>query len=179
MLLPLILLLAMEFEVMLLSLTEVSSRCGEDVVLMCEANIDVNKYLSITWYKGNKEGIIRKNLPDKLSWYDFGRNVSLNNDNSLQLAKVTPDDSGRYECMVSARVGFQNLKLPVQLTVQDCEPDVTTEGPHGPEGPQAPHLPLVWSLVGYGAVAFTKITLSIMIIWIFHICSRRKRRLGR
>lgn len=36
---------------------------------------------------------------------------------SLFIPSVTPEDSGSYECFISAKIGGQNLYLQVGLTV--------------------------------------------------------------
>ncbi|KAJ0036264.1 hypothetical protein NQD34_004941 [Periophthalmus magnuspinnatus] len=165
----------------------IEAKCGTDASLPCNADFRTNEYFSLSWYK-NKDGILRIVLKDKqLFNYGFDRNVTLDEQNySLLLPKVTPADSGRYECAVSAQPGGKNLKLQLELTVPECEPDVTTASFTTVQRGEtvgtlfnvthAPHLPLVWSLAGYSAVGLTKIILSMMIICIFHICSRQKRR---
>ncbi|XP_072304712.1 uncharacterized protein [Eucyclogobius newberryi] len=165
------------------------ARCGTDVSLPCNADFTANKYFSLTWYKQNKEGIIRKVLHDKsIRLYKFPRNVSLTEQNGLFLRKVRPEDSGEYECAVSANVGGQNGNFFVTLTVPECEPDPTTSlitlaavqtedtFVNRTQSHSGHPMPLAWSLLGYGAVALVKITLSVIVIWIFHVCSRRKRR---
>ncbi|XP_055078952.1 CD83 antigen [Periophthalmus magnuspinnatus] len=168
-------------------IVNIEAKCGTDASLPCNADFSTNKYFSLTWYKHDKEGIIRIALENKQRrYYGFPRDMTLDEQNySLLLPKVTPADSGRYECAVSAKPGGQNLKLHVMLTVPECEPDVTTSATTVQVGEtertllnvtQPQHLPLTWSLVGYSAIALTKILLSMMIIWVFHICSRPKRR---
>ncbi|XP_020785644.1 sodium channel subunit beta-2-like [Boleophthalmus pectinirostris] len=159
----------------------IEAKCGSDADLPCNADFRTNKYFSLTWYKNKKEGIIRIALEDKKRrYYNFSRNVSIDEQSySLLLPKLMPEDSGIYECAVSARPGGQNLYLKVELTVPECDvtPALLTTVKRGEtERTHAPHLPLVWTVVGYSAVGLTKIILSLMIVWVFHICTRRKRR---
>uniref|UniRef100_A0A3B4AVY2 Ig-like domain-containing protein n=1 Tax=Periophthalmus magnuspinnatus TaxID=409849 RepID=A0A3B4AVY2_9GOBI len=139
----------------------IEAKCGTDASLPCNADFRTNEYFSLSWYK-NKDGILRIVLKDKQPFnYGFDRNVTLDEQNySLLLPKVTPADSGRYECAVSAQPGGKNLKLQLELTVPVGTLFNVTH---------APHLPLVWSLAGYSAVGLTKIILSMMIIFIIFI----------
>lgn len=63
-------------------------------------------------------GIIRRHMSDnKMRLYKFPRNASFGEENSLFLPNVSPEDSGTYECALSADVGGRNLNLLVTLNV--------------------------------------------------------------
>ncbi|KAK7884397.1 hypothetical protein WMY93_027520 [Mugilogobius chulae] len=161
----------------------IEARCGRDVFLPCKANFNINNYFSVTWYK---KSAVRKEIQK----YGFPRDLSIDDHNSLVLQRAMPNDSGTYECSISANVGGQNQNLFVELAVAECEPEttpaVTTLSPQAVETERtflnathrAVHLPLTWSLLGYGAVGLTKIILSFMILMVFHLCPKRKRRTG-
>uniref|UniRef100_A0A8C6UAE4 Ig-like domain-containing protein n=1 Tax=Neogobius melanostomus TaxID=47308 RepID=A0A8C6UAE4_9GOBI len=194
------LLLALVFEIVVQFTTEaeevkIEAKCRQDVSLPCNANFNSKDYFSVTWYKNEfgpeekaqkkqQTGIIRKNLDEKEGkLYKFHRDVSVDEQNRLVLSKVTPIDTGEYECAVGANVGRRNINLIVKLEVPECEPDETTISMTTVDTDKTTSnrenrtdLPLIWSLLGYGAVALTKILLSAIIIWGFHIWTRRKRR---
>ena len=70
----------------------------------------------------NKEkvGIIRRSKDKEDARYDFDRSPEpmFGEKHSLLLRKVTPKDSGTYECDINANIGGQNLELEVNLVVQ-------------------------------------------------------------
>lgn len=65
-----------------------------------------------------QHGIIRRGKGDEATqYYDFTRLASFGEKNSLLLPRVTPEDSGSYECAISANVRGRNLNLQVDLIV--------------------------------------------------------------
>lgn len=68
--------------------------------------------------KQKKHGIVRKGKSDTSTQnYNFTRVATFGEKYSLFIPNVTPEDSGNYECAISANVGGQNLNLGVDLTV--------------------------------------------------------------
>lgn len=76
---------------------------------------------ALCWFEqilnGKQRGIIRKLKAGKSSLFNFSRQTSFGEDYSLFMARVTPEDSGRYECGISASVGGQNLIREIDLMV--------------------------------------------------------------
>lgn len=50
-------------------------------------------------------------------YYNFTRHAWFGEKYSLLLPRVTPEDSGSYECAINANVGGRNLNLEVNLIV--------------------------------------------------------------
>lgn len=50
-------------------------------------------------------------------YYNFSREVTFGEKQNLLLLKVSPADSGDYECVISANVGRQNQNHKVSLIV--------------------------------------------------------------
>lgn len=50
-------------------------------------------------------------------YYNFSREVTFGEKQNLLLRKVSPADSGDYECTISANVGGQNRNHKVSLIV--------------------------------------------------------------
>ncbi|TKS76697.1 hypothetical protein D9C73_010787 [Collichthys lucidus] len=133
-------------------------------------------FLSLTWYKlsEKRHGIIRfsKNGMSPQN-YSFIRPARFGEKYSLFLTSVTPEDSGIYECAISANVGGQNQNLQVNLKVHACvtDADLTTKAnvlnatQPNRISVQAEDLPLMWTIIGYVAVAIGKMVLSLISIW--------------
>ncbi|XP_070825439.1 uncharacterized protein [Chaetodon trifascialis] len=173
---------------------EIQANCNEDVLLTCPGvDTDSNDFLSVTWYKlgsERKHGIIRrsKRIEDK-RYHNFTRPARFGEKHSLFLPSVTPEDSGSYECAISAHVGGQNRYLRVDLIVSVCvtqaDPtsvtDVMMNTTHN--GPlyhkNVEDLPVMWSIMGYVAVALAKVLLSLISVWVIRavriMSSRRQQ----
>lgn len=65
-----------------------------------------------------KSGIVRKSDGvSETQLFNFHRDARFGENFSLVLPSVSPEDSGNYECVVSSKVGGQNLNVHVKLTV--------------------------------------------------------------
>ncbi|XP_028266749.1 uncharacterized protein LOC114439149 isoform X2 [Parambassis ranga] len=167
--------------------SQLQAACNTDVALQCPGVSNSTDFLSVTWYKfmnNEKAGIIRGNGVHTPQRYKYHRDASLGDKQSLLLGGVTPEDSGRYECAIHAKVGGKNQYYEVHLTVHECTTQLEmTTVPNTltnmtlssqPCHKQGQDLPVVWSVVGYVALAVAKIILSLFTIWIFHIRSSRR-----
>ncbi|XP_054465784.1 uncharacterized protein LOC129100230 [Anoplopoma fimbria] len=172
-----------------LSRPQIYANCNEDATVMCPVlDIDSMDFMSVAWYKINqtKIGIIRKGKDNKTMRYsNFIRSIKprFGEKHSLLIPSVTPEDSGTYECEISANIGGQNQYLEVQLTVYECETDMTTITTvlnatlpnllcHKPEE----DIPVMWSILGYSAVGFVKIILSLISIQVIQAVRMRSSR---
>ncbi|XP_078111781.1 uncharacterized protein LOC144521224 isoform X2 [Sander vitreus] len=172
-----------------------TANCYENVVLKCEyqgVDTDTVDYLSVAWYKLNnqkkKNGIIRKAKDDNTTqYYSYPRSPrpSFGEKHSLLLPMVTPEDSGTYECCISANVGSQNQDLTVNLMVHACvtQADLTTMTTvlNTTQSEAVCHklvedLPVMWSIIGYVAVGVGKIVLSLISIWVIEAVRMRSSR---
>ncbi|XP_033181938.1 uncharacterized protein LOC117152872 [Anabas testudineus] len=166
--------------------------CNKNVSLTCpDVDFDNLNFLSVTWYKLEKQkkhGIVRKGKSDTSTQnYNFTRVATFGEKYSLFIPNVTPEDSGNYECAISANVGGQNLNLGVDLTVYDCVTQAettsvitvfnTTESTLLCQN-QAEDLPVLWGIIGYVAVGLTKILICLMSIWALHMRSSRQQRVS-
>ncbi|XP_033486049.1 uncharacterized protein LOC117258917 [Epinephelus lanceolatus] len=176
---------------------EMNADCNTNVSVKCPG-VDLGKkdFISLAWYKFNnkeKVGIIRKGKQNSIQDYDFPRSPKpeFGEQYSLFLARATPNDSGIYECDISANVGGQNLNLKVNLTVQACviQTDLTTVSTMTTVSTtsqlnltcssQGEDLPVMWSILGYVAVGLAKIIfslISIRVIQAVRMRSSRRRR---
>lgn len=69
-------------------------------------------------YGGINQGILRKNKGEsKTTFLQTNQKAEFGENYSLLLPSVTPDDSGAYECAISAKLGGKNLHFKVNLTV--------------------------------------------------------------
>ncbi|XP_070767287.1 uncharacterized protein [Enoplosus armatus] len=174
------------------SLAEIHANCNDNVTLMCpDIDIDRMNFLSVSWFKlinQNRLGIIRRSKADEVTQYyksEFNRLASFGEKYSLLIPHVMHEDSGTYECAISANVGGKNLNCRVVLAVDVCvtQAELTTmtnvlNTSHSsllcPK--QAEDLPIMWSIIGYVAVGVTKIFLCLISIWVIrevHIRSSR------
>ncbi|KAK9515068.1 hypothetical protein VZT92_025739 [Zoarces viviparus] len=174
------------------SQTEIKANCSEDVPVMCPGvDTDSMDFLSVAWYKVNKlnktkVGIIRRGKDNKTRLYNTIRspNPSFGEKHSLVIPSVTPEDSGTYECEISATVGQQNQNHEVHLTVHECvtPTDTTmttvlnTTQPVLSCANQEEDMPVMWSIVGYTVVGLTKIVLSLISIWVIQAVHKRSSR---
>ncbi|KAM9350799.1 uncharacterized protein ABDE67_008097 [Symphorus nematophorus] len=150
-------------------------------------------FLSVTWYQisnQKKHGIIRKGkADDSIQNYNFTRPASFGEEYSLLLTRVTPEDSGIYECAISANVGGQNINRQVELIVHDvCVTHVTkaelttvpsvlnVTQPSRLCQKQFKDLPVMWSIIGYVLVGLAKIILSLISIWVMRAVHNRSAR---
>lgn len=164
--------------------------CNTDVSLKCSDNIGMN-FISIAWYKfinKKKCGIIRRGPGiNSTQRYNFTRPTEFGESfGSLFLPSVTPEDSGIYECAISANIGGQNLNHEINLTVHACmtQPNLTTrtnalnttQEPDLPCPQNDKDLPVMWCIFGYVAVGITKIILSLISIWVIQAIRVRSSR---
>ncbi|XP_060931415.1 uncharacterized protein LOC133005677 [Limanda limanda] len=153
--------------------------CGGDASLPClYEDIESIAFISVAWYKLNnqsKNGILRRKKRENVtSAYRFARPAAFGDKYSLMLRNVTPEDSGKYDCSLSADIGGTNRNSLVDLTVQDCVTPTTWSPP--PSEP-VKELPILWSILGYVTVGLVKVVLSIICIWVISvITSRRSKR---
>uniref|UniRef100_A0A3Q0S2W0 Si:dkey-109a10.2 n=1 Tax=Amphilophus citrinellus TaxID=61819 RepID=A0A3Q0S2W0_AMPCI len=168
---------------------QIQRNCNEDVSLECPVAEKNHNFLSVTWYKlnnGVKHGIIRRGNGDKQVYYNSSWRVTFGEKQNLLMFKVSPEDSGRYECAISAAVGGQNQNHQVDLIVHECvTPAALTTMKNVLNTTQTSplcqthiqDLPVTWSIAGYVAVALAKIVLSLISIWVnilFYLSSRRQ-----
>ncbi|XP_061590700.1 uncharacterized protein LOC133456261 [Cololabis saira] len=160
--------------------------CNDDALIPCPG-ISSMDFTAVAWYKVGdtsgsqvgtiKEGIIRKDKGDeKPLTYHFQREAKLGADYKLVLPRVTPRDSGIYECSINANIGGQNKELRVKLSVHECQAELTTVSlPNSTQSGtwQPEELPVMWSLIGYAAVAGLKILLSLICIMVIRVISAR------
>ncbi|KAG7234961.1 hypothetical protein INR49_003490 [Caranx melampygus] len=112
---------------------QIEAKCNEDVSLRCGGEgrdvVDMD-FVSVTWYKltPKRDGIIRKGKddPSELS-YAANSTARIGANYNLLLHRVTPEDSGTYDCDVSANVGSQNVNFHVSLLVHECAAELSTE----------------------------------------------------
>ncbi|XP_040921884.1 LOW QUALITY PROTEIN: uncharacterized protein LOC121200567 [Toxotes jaculatrix] len=164
--------------------SNVKASCNQDVTLTCPCpDLENLDFLSVTWYKLNnlkkKRHIRRRKGEHVTNTYGYIRPAEFGKEYSLVLPSVTPNDSGTYECAISANIGGQNRNLQVHLTVDECvtqaQPKTLLNAtPTLPCHNQVEDLPVMWSIIGYVAVGFVKILLSIIIIWVIHMTSSKQ-----
>lgn len=169
---------------------ETLANCYEDVPVMCpDVDFDRLDFISVAWYKFHNQkklGIIRRGKDNITYDYDFARSPKprFGEKNSLLLPSVTHEDSGTYQCDISANVGGRNQNLKVNLTVVCVtQPDRTTMTTvlnatqsdllcHN----QVEDLPVMWSIIGCVAVGLAKIVLSLISIWVIKAARMRSSR---
>ncbi|XP_040008803.1 uncharacterized protein LOC120803881 [Xiphias gladius] len=167
--------------------TGIQAHCNDNVSLECPGgDIDSMDFLSVTWYKLNsdkKHGIVRRGKDDTVTQhYTFRRTAKFGEKYSLFLPSVTPEDSGDYDCSISANIGGQNLNFKVQLTVHECltQAEVTTVTTVTQSTPpchkQDEELPVMWIIIGYVPVALVKIISCLISIWVIRIRSSKRRK---
>ncbi|XP_062248788.1 uncharacterized protein LOC133957298 isoform X4 [Platichthys flesus] len=156
--------------------------CGGDVSLPClYEDIESMDFISLAWYKvsrplqlnnQSRNGIIRwKTRGNVTSAYSLARAADFGDKYSLMLRNVTPEDSGNYDCYISANIGGTNRNSYVYLTVQDCVTP-TTSSP--PPNAQVKELSVLWSILGFVAVGLIKVILSIISIWVIGVIASRQ-----
>uniref|UniRef100_A0A665T9Q8 Ig-like domain-containing protein n=1 Tax=Echeneis naucrates TaxID=173247 RepID=A0A665T9Q8_ECHNA len=163
------------------------SVCSGNVSLNCpKEDIGSMDFLSVTWYKhkaGKRYGIIRISKSDgKKQLYDSESGAEFGEKYSLLLPKVTPEDSGTYECAISANIGQQNVNLQIHLTVHECaQTETTTVSIQSNTNKtvfvcqsESEDLPVMWSVGGYMAVGLVKVFLCVIIIWVIHVRSSKR-----
>ncbi|XP_035501836.1 uncharacterized protein LOC118317335 [Scophthalmus maximus] len=154
--------------------------CNQDVSLECPYDdIDGRDFLSVTWYKLNNEqriGIIRrKKGSNETQPYNFTRPAKFGEKYSLLLPGVTPEDSGSYDCSISAKIGGKNLNQQINLTINECVTQAEQFNATLPSHVKdVKVLPVMWSILGYVAVGLVKVLLSLISIWIIQIWSSRR-----
>ncbi|XP_068193892.1 uncharacterized protein [Antennarius striatus] len=163
-------------------LAETRANCSEDVPLKCpDVDTDSMNFRSVTWYKlsnDKREGIIRRGKDDVTLYYSFSRPARFGGNHSLFLPNVTPEDSGSYECAITAPIGGQNVNLKVDLIVNVCVSQADlTRASNVTRDPPVVDLPVVWAVIGYTILGFGKMVLSLISIWVIRaVHSRPSRR---
>lgn len=163
------------------SVQEIHANCPEQAVLECTSDdLDTWSFLSVSWYKlhsGTNQGIIRKGKGEsKTTFLSPDHKARFGENYSLLLPSVTPDDSGTYECAISAKLGGRNQHFKVNLIVNACatQADLTTQLTTANltnttnwdqlHNTPAEELPVMWTAIIYLAVALTKVILSLIAI---------------
>ncbi|XP_071333243.1 uncharacterized protein [Trachinotus anak] len=162
----------------------IQADCSDSVSLSCPADdMDNMDFLSVTWYKLNnkgKVGIIRRSKGDNVTQsYRSIPTAEFGEKYSLLLPSVKPEDSGTYDCAISANIGQQNQNFQVDLTVHECVTQAAPTTAIQEVTPlsnttqsilachkQGEELPVMWSVIVYVAVSFVKIILSVISIWV-------------
>ncbi|XP_061629000.1 uncharacterized protein LOC133477818 isoform X2 [Phyllopteryx taeniolatus] len=162
---------------------KVEANCDQNVDLHCPC-YDGTDFLLLTWYKMSDQGrrfvisigegyVEKENLSQRAT---FGK------DKRLHLPAVRPHDSGTYKCVITANVGGRNTICTVDLLVHACVtgtppnvlhstvPSTVNTSRHEEE------LPVMWSVLGYLAVALTKVLASCTSIWVIQaLCATPSR----
>uniref|UniRef100_A0A3B5B0W3 Ig-like domain-containing protein n=1 Tax=Stegastes partitus TaxID=144197 RepID=A0A3B5B0W3_9TELE len=145
----------------------IQADCNENASLSCPGVSSQMNFLAVAWYKVNKLGIIRIRKSDgRITPYNLSRNASFGHDYSLLMPRVKPEDSGTYECALTANVGGQNLYHQIQLMVQVTALALNATHPNQLCDKQIEDLPVLWTTIGYIAVALVKIIVSLISIWV-------------
>lgn len=168
------------------------ANCPEPVLLVCPGvDLDTMNFLSVSWYKlhGKKrQGIIwrGKGGTEKKS-FNFSRPASFGEKYGLLLPSVTDEDSGTYECTVSANIGEKNINVLINLIVNACATQAdlvtqqtTTNLTNTSNLDQLHHtpadLPVTWSVIAYLALGLAKIILSLISIRVMQAVYKRSGR---
>ncbi|KAM3617430.1 uncharacterized protein V6R79_006050 [Siganus canaliculatus] len=171
------------------SQTQMVKNCDENVTMKCDGvHSDDITFLSLAWYKltnipNKKQGIVRRSNNDVSPQnFNYSRPAWFGRNHSLFLPNVMPEDSGNYECAINAKIGRQNQINIILLIVNNCSTtmmqDLNTTSINQTCREEEKDLPIMWSIVGYVAVGFAKIVLSVISIWAiraFRIRSSRRR----
>ncbi|XP_065817840.1 uncharacterized protein [Labrus bergylta] len=176
----------MSYKVLLIkSQTEIHAKCKEDVTLKC-SDLDSMEFLSVAWYKIDQQshGIIRIDKgQEKPEIYNFTRPAMFGENYGLFLSSVTPEDSGIYECDISAGLGSTNKYPKVHLTVEECatqaELTTSTNALNSTLWVSHEHekdLPAMWSITGFMAMGLAKIILSVISISVIRAVAIRSSR---
>ncbi|XP_062396798.1 uncharacterized protein LOC134087367 isoform X2 [Sardina pilchardus] len=154
------------------ALTEMKDvECYSNVRLPCEAGRVGPKFRSLTWYKvppvtstSNRTGILRLR-GGETTLYNYTRRVALGPEGQLILPRVTPNDTGTYECLLRANLGGHNLESSVYLSVNACIEPVT-EAPIGKDwtAAKSPLLDVLEVPAGWAALAFISLSLLKIIL---------------
>lgn len=167
----------------------IQAACDEDVTLRCPGINGTADFRSVTWYKLNNQdpvGIIRK-TGSETQRYNFPRTASFREEYSLFLPRLTPEDSGTYQCAIGANVGGKNYNYETNLTVSDCVTQAfltaVTDKPNATNATSTcsssvKELPVMWSIIGYLGIALAKIVLSLIstgVVRAIHIKSSRRK----
>ncbi|XP_041954100.1 uncharacterized threonine-rich GPI-anchored glycoprotein PJ4664.02 isoform X3 [Alosa sapidissima] len=144
--------------------------CYSNVSLPCEAGRVGPKFRSLTWYKlQNRTGILRSRA-DNTTLYSYHRQVALGGEGQLILPRVTPNDSGIYECLLRANLGGHNLESSVSLSVNACiEPLTVTPIRRDWTVQKSPLLDVLevhagWAALGFISLSLLKIILCVVVI---------------
>ncbi|KAG7472037.1 hypothetical protein MATL_G00104320 [Megalops atlanticus] len=172
------------------TLNSISAECRETITLPCNAIHHSDTFRAVTWYKFNisRTGIVRKNSQGVKS-YNFPRVAVFGDREGLMLPDVSPEDSGTYECHVSANVGGTNKDSMVFLNVSECltpapavftTPLVTRAAVRAntckPCIDQVVEVSAAWIVSGFSVVAFVKIALCFCFIWVLFMARKREER---
>ncbi|XP_035014155.1 uncharacterized protein LOC118110494 [Hippoglossus stenolepis] len=158
------------------SLAGIQADRGSDVSLPClYDDIESIDFINVVWYKLNNQdrnGIVRRKKRGNVTqFYSFGRTADFGDKYSLLLPNVTPEDSGKYDCFISANIGGTNLNSEVYLTVQDSvTPATASPSPNA----QVMELSVLWSILGYMTVGLVKVFLSIISVWVIGVVTSRR-----
>ncbi|XP_019395065.1 PREDICTED: uncharacterized protein LOC109313115 [Crocodylus porosus] len=172
------------------------SQCGAAAVLPCSpAAKGMQNFWASGWYKvvnsSQEMGLIR-NLKNRTTVYDkIQRQFLMDEQQSLVIPKVRPEDAGTYRCSLWANVGHFNQQADVILRVSDCSAPWLGTSPTGtsPRGPERegstspnstccrePLIPVLAAVLGLLAFSVGKGLLSIILILVIRVSLKYKRR---
>ncbi|KAJ8258151.1 hypothetical protein GJAV_G00193720 [Gymnothorax javanicus] len=174
------------------SLKSFNAECAGNITLPCDAAHRTKQYRSVFWYKvaGNRSGIIRRTGGEvkpypgaRTAWFEAGE--------SLFIPSIGPEDSGLYECFLHANLNYKNEASKVHLFISECvtfaspvSADSTPEALTTVTGVNTSHhlsidqveVSLVMIITGFSVVAFAKIILCALSVWVLLVISKRKER---
>ncbi|XP_051509311.1 uncharacterized protein LOC127414937 isoform X3 [Myxocyprinus asiaticus] len=170
----------------------ITADCRDNIILPCAALQNSQNYTSVTWYKAYNEtsfSIIIKVESVDTQTDKYNSSVLLDKNASLILRKVSPANTGTYECLIRAKVGGINNRSLLTLNISDCMSTVSPifafstkfiNGSSENIGNPLTHvskdagLITIWTSVG---LALSKVLLSAVCIWVFKELRelRRKR----
>nr|XP_006118463.1 uncharacterized protein LOC102461217 [Pelodiscus sinensis] len=114
----------------------VRAQCGETALLPCPtAAGGMHNYWAIGWYKVANEshemGLIRRHENSTRLYSGTQREFLMDEQQSLVIPEVQPEDSGTYRCSLWARVGHFNQQADIILQVAECSTARSISSPRG------------------------------------------------
>ncbi|KAJ8391291.1 hypothetical protein AAFF_G00090780 [Aldrovandia affinis] len=174
------------------SVNSINAECGQNITLPCNATRDGEIYRYVIWYKIQwsqdmlnitRTGIIMK-VNNVVKPFSGARVAMFVNGEGLLLQSIRPEDSGTYECHLSAYVGSSNKDSNLTLNVSECvipatTPDVVTvtgvmSTSINPYMDQVVEVSMVLIVSGFSAVAVVKVVLSILSVGVLLMVRKRE-----